>query len=260
MDVSRISADDIARLWLRGEAAGNARAMSDTQSMALRKRLIRTLLDGPAEQAATRRSDLLRRLLALIARRHGGTLNESQLASELAIRRPALQGCIQQLAAARLLRLLEPLPTGVGVSARQAPRVYIRDSGMLHCLLDIANAVQLARHPLLGASWEGFAIESLLSVTPDGARAGYYRSDFDAEMDLVLQFPWRCRWAFEIKLQVGTRLRRPFHNAMAALRPDRAFLVHSGPERFSVMPGVEAIGLREISQVIKENNREQMEP
>ena len=103
-----------------------------------------------------------------------------------------------------------------------------------------------------GLEWEGVVIAALVDAAPEGTQASYYRSAGGAEIDLVLRFPDRHEnWAFEIKLRAGARLRRPFHQARAELKPKRVFLVHAGSRRFEVMKGVEAIGLEEAASLVK---------
>ena len=130
------------------------------------------------------------------------------------------------------------------------PQPIVRDSGLLHALLNIETLDRLSGHPVIGASWEGFVLENLLAALPWRTQPLFYRTAVGAEIDLVLERPDGERWAIEIKRGLAAKLERGFHHARQDLAPAKAFVVYSGEERYPVADGVEAIGLREMAAVL----------
>ncbi len=133
----------------------------------------------------------------------------------------------------------------------KSPKIYIRDSGLVHTLLRIDSIDDLLGHPVAGASWEGHVIETLIRAAPSRTLPYFYRTTAGAEIDFVLELPGHQRWAIEIKRSSAPRLGRGFHTAMSDLETDRAFVVHPSTNRYPKGPGIEAIGLREMAQELK---------
>ena len=123
----------------------------------------------------------------------------------------------------------------------------MRDSGIVHALLGIEDHNELAGHPVVGASWEGFVIENLLAAAPRGTTATFYRTAAGAEVDLVLDLPKRGRWAIEVKHGLSPKIEKGFHLACDDLKPKRRFVAYSGDDRYALAPGVEAIGVRGLA-------------
>ncbi len=142
-----------------------------------------------------------------------------------------------------LLRRLLPWHANVGKRLVKAPKVFIRDSGLVHALLGIGILDELLGHPVVGASWEGFVVENLLNAAPFNTLAGFYRTSGGAEIDLVLDMPGAGRWAVEVKRGMAARPRRGFYRACEDLLPERRFMVGPGSDRYPVGSGIEAIGL-----------------
>ena len=144
------------------------------------------------------------------------------------------------------MRRLRPFHHNTGKRIVKAPKVYIRDAGMVHALLGIPDYNALSGHPVVGASWEGFVIENLIAAAPDVAIASFYRTSAGAEIDLLLEIPGRGLWAIDIKRGLSARPEKGFHIARGDLRPARSFLVNSGNDRYAITEDVEAIGLEEM--------------
>jgi len=150
-----------------------------------------------------------------------------------------------------LLRRLRPLQVNIGKRLVKAPKIYVRDSGLLHALLRITDYNALAGHPVVGASWEGFIIENLLAVAPTGTLASYYRTAAGAEIDLVLDFPGLSEtWAIEIKSGLSAKPSKGFYYAIRDIQPDQSFLVYAGETRYPLSHGVEAISIAEIMAIL----------
>ncbi len=235
-------------LWLRGGFPRSWLATSDRDSLMWRKQYIRTRLERDIPQFGPRiPATTLERLWTMLAHLQGSLLNTSKLAAALESSNKSVNRYIDLFVNLMLVRRLPPLLANVGKRLVKSPKVYIRDSGLLHCLLGIASLNELAGHPVVGASWEGFVIETLLGQAPWPAQASFYRTAAGAEVDLVLDFPGGERWAIEIKRSLSAKMSRGFHHALADLKPSRAFIVHAGDDRYPLSNEVEAIGLRDLA-------------
>lgn len=127
----------------------------------------------------------------------------------------------------------------------------MRDSGLVHALLGVGSPERLAGHPVVGRSWEGHVVETLLSVLPPGAAAFFYRTSAGAEIDLVIRLGDGGLWAIEIKRSLSTGIGRGFRLACADIDPVRSFVVHAGDDRYPVAAGVEAIGVRALATALR---------
>ena len=258
LDVLEVTAATapMAALWVRGGFPGSLLAASDTDSLAFRRDFIRTYLQRDVSELTLRRipAETLERQWTMLAHGQGGLLNASRLAASLGVSGPTVTGYIDLLVDLLLVRRLRPFHANVRKRLVKSPKVYVRDSGLVHALLGIEDHNALAGHPVAGASWEGFVIENLLAAVPPGTAASFYRTQAGAEVDLVLELPGRGRpWAIEIKLGLTPRPGRGFHNARGDIEPERSFIVYSGDERYPLSAEVEAIGLREMAEVLQES-------
>lgn len=158
-----------------------------------------------------------------------------------------VNGYLDLLVDLLVVRRLEPLPPNSAKRLVKSPRTYVRDSGLVHTLLRIDTLDQLLGHPIAGANWEGFVIETLLAVAPPRTTASFYRTAEGAELDLVLDLPGGDRWAVEVKRAVAPSLTKGFHSAREDVQPTRTFVVGAGTERYPKGEDVEVIGLRELA-------------
>jgi predicted AAA+ superfamily ATPase len=258
IDMGPLSALEIAdepaareRLWLRGGFPESYLANSDKTSLAIRKDFIRTYLErdvplfGPRVPAAT-----LERLWTMLAHRQGSLLNAAELGRALETSTQSVTRYIDLLCDLLLVRRLPPYHANIGKRLVKSPKVYIRDSGIVHALLGISTLEQLAGHPVVGMSWEGFVIETLLSVLPWRSRAFFYRTAAGAEIDLVIEHGDGTLWAIEIKRALSARVERGFHLACADLQPARSFIVYAGSERYPLSETLEAISVRGMAEAL----------
>ena len=255
LDVHDVSAElaPATTLWVRGGFPDSLTAASDEDSMALRRNLIQTYLERDVSEFTGRRipAQTLERLWTMLAHSQGQLLNASKLAGSLAVSGPTVTTYIDLLADLLLVRRLPPLHANVRKRLVKSPKVYVRDSGIVHALLGIASHDALIGHPVAGASWEGFVIENLLARAPAGTRASFYGTRSGAEMDLVLEFPGgRDTWAIEVKLGLTPKVARGFHSACEDIAPTSAFVVYAGAERYPLAANVEVIGLRELAAMV----------
>jgi len=245
-------ASAMAALWVRGGYPDSFLAASDADSFAYRQNFIRTYLERDVPQFGRRiPAETLERLWTMLAHSQGTLLNASRLASGLSITAPTVTSYIDLLVDLLLVRRLRPFHANTGKRLVKSPKVYVRDSGLVHALLGIADYNALSGHPVIGASWEGFVIENLLAAAPSRTMASFYRSAAGAEMDLVLELPGKHKlWAIEIKRGLTARPGKGFHNAREDLKPKRSFIVHSGDEHYPITKEVEAIGLKKMMSML----------
>lgn len=187
----------------------------------------------------------------MLAHNQGETANCSKLGGNLEIDGKTVSHYIDVLVDLLLVRRLEPWQHNVKKRLVKSPRFYIRDSGILHRLLGIADCESLLSHPVLGKSWEGFVLENLHSVLPRRAQTGYYRTTAGAEVDLVIQLSATDIWAVEIKHGTAPKLGKHFNTTCNDLGATKKFVVYGGNEEFPVGDGVTVISLRGIMEKLQ---------
>ena len=188
----------------------------------------------------------MRRLWTMLAHEQGGTLNAAKLARSLEVSASSVVRYIDTLTDLLLVRRLRPFRTNVRKRVVKAPKIYIRDSGLVHSILGINSLRDLLAHPVVGGSWEGFVVENLLAVLPPDGEAYYYRTHGGAEIDLLITMPGGILWAVEIKRSSSPAVTRGFHSACGDLSPERRIVAHSGPDAFPLRGGVEALPVRTL--------------
>ena len=242
----------VRNLWVRGGFPDSLLADSDAASLAWRRDFIRTYLERDIPQFGPRvPAETLGRFWTMLAHMHGGLLNSSSLSRNLSTSAQTVGRYVDLLVDLLLVRRLMPFHTNLGKRLVKSPKLYIRDSGLLHALLGINSYDDLAGHPIVGMSWEGFVIESLIAAAPDGAVPSFYRTAAGAEVDLLLQMPQGELWAIEIKSGLTAKPERGFHVARTDLAPAKSFVVYAGAERYPLSDGVEAIGLPDLSKLLQ---------
>jgi predicted AAA+ superfamily ATPase len=248
LDAGEVGYERLDALWLRGGFPESLLAPSDAASLRWRTDFIRTYLERDIPQLGPRiPAETLRRLWTMLAHSQGGLLNAAALARSLAVDGKTVARYLDLLVDLLLVRRLPPWHANVRKRLVKSPKVYVRDSGLVHALLGILDHEALLAHPVAGASWEGMAIESLIAAAPLGTQAYFFRSAAGAEIDLLLQRPGERRpWAIEIKRGLAPKVDRGFHAACTIVEPLRRCVVYSGSERFPLGEGVEAFPLPEL--------------
>jgi uncharacterized protein len=231
-------------LWLRGGFPDSFSATSDARSLRWRQNFIRTYLERDIPQFGPRiAAQTLRRFWTMLAHHQSGLLNVAQLARNLGIDAKTAQSYIDLLCDLLLVRRLQPWHTNLGKRLVKSPKVYVRDSGLVHALLDIETKEALLAHPVVGASWEGFCIENLLASIPANVQPYFYRTSAGAEIDLLLAWPSGDLWAIEIKRSLSPKVERGFHAACADLLPKRKLFIYPGQEVFPLGNDIQAMSL-----------------
>ncbi len=238
---SKASVADLNALWMRGGFPLSWLAASDADSMTWREVFITTYLEkdipalGPRIPATT-----LRRLWTMLAHHQGELLDQSKLASALAISGQTVSRYIDLLCDLMLVRRLPAWHGNVGKRLIRSPKVYVRDSGLVHALLGLSNLDAVLGHPVAGSSWEGFVVEQLVNAAPN-AQASFYRTSNGAEVDLVLTFCNQQTWVIEIKRSSAPSASRGFHQAAVDLGAVRKLLVAPVEQTYPMKEHIEAV-------------------
>lgn len=254
--VLEVDAAQSDRLWLRGGFPESFFAPSDAQSLRWRQDFVRSYVERDVPQLGRRiAAERLRRFWTMLSHRQGAVLNVAQLARDLGVDAKTAASYVDLLVDLMLVRRLRSWQGNVGKRLVKSPKVYVRDSGLVHALLGLDGKEALLSHPVVGASWEGFVVEQLLAAAPEGAQGHFYRASGGAEVDLVLSFAGGGLWAVEIERSLTPHLGKGFHSACADLQPDRRFVVYPGEGTYFVRGGVQAIPLRELAWTLAEAKR-----
>lgn len=245
LDAGEVGSTRLDALWLRGGFPDSLLAASDGASLRWRRDFIRTYLERDIPQLGPRiPEETLRRLWTMLAHQQGGLLNAAALARALAVDGKTVASYLDLLVDLLLVRRLPPWHGNVRKRLVKSPKVYVRDSGLVHALLGIDDRETLLSHPVAGTSWEGLAIESLIAAAPEGTAAHFVRTATGAEIDLLLQLPGhRGAWAIEVKRGLAPKLERGFHTACETVQPERRLVIYGGTERFPLPDGVQAMPL-----------------
>jgi predicted AAA+ superfamily ATPase len=179
----------------------------------------------------------------MLAHQQGGLLNAAQIARGLGVSGTTVGHYLDLMVDLLLVRRLPPRLANVGKRMVRSPKVYVRDSGLVHGLLGLADKEAVLGHPVAGGSWEGLVVENLIAVAGDRAAASFYRTGGGAEVDLVLTWNDGREWAVEVKRSLAPKVERGLRSALEDLQPQRSFIVYPGDERYRLGAGVEAIDL-----------------
>jgi uncharacterized protein len=233
---------DLNRLWLRGGFPRSFLARTEAASSAWREDFIRTFLERDLAQLGVQvPSGTMRRFWTMTAHYSGGIWNSSEIGRSLGEAHTTVKRHLDALSGALVVRVLEPWFENVGKRLVKSPKVYIRDSGLLHTLLGVGDRRQLDGHPVVGGSWEGFIIEQLLAHVPK-AQAYYWRTQAGAELDLLLFLNGR-RIGIEIKRADAPKMTPSIGSALEDLELHRLLVVYPGSVRYTLRPNVEVMSL-----------------
>jgi uncharacterized protein len=251
LDVVDADGADAQSLWLRGGFPDSFLAVDERHSVRWRSNFIRSYLERDIPSLAPRMpTETVRRIWSMLAHSQSALFNASNFAKALAVDGKTVAKHLDLLVDLLLVRRLPPMHSNLGKRIVKSPKVYVRDSGVLHALLGLQTRDQLFGHPAVGASWEGFVIENLIAAAPVNTEAFFFRTISGAEIDLVLNLPGNQRWAIEVKRGLTPKVERGFHLACDDVKPDRRFVVYAGQDRYGKAHGIEAIGLAELAHML----------
>jgi uncharacterized protein len=246
-DLTEVGGEQLDRLWVHGGFPESFLANDDETSLRWRRDFIRTYLERDIPQFGPRiPAETLRRFWTMLAHNQGGLLNAAQLARGLGVSGATVAHYLDLMVDLLLVRRLPPRLANVGKRLVRSPKVYVRDSGLVHALLGLAGKDAVLGHPVAGPSWEGMAIENLISIAGDRAEASFYRTSGGAGVDLVLTWPGGNEWTIEIKRSLAPKLERGLRSALDDIEPERSFVVYPGSERYRLSNSTWAIGLAEL--------------
>lgn len=244
------------KLWFRGGFPDSYLAVSETESWNWRSDFIATYVErdiplmGPQIPATK-----LRRFWTMLAHYHGQQVVFSELGKSLEVSHTTARNYLDLLTDFYMVRQIQPWSGNTKKRLVKSPKIYLRDSGLLHRLLNISDFDALLGNPVVGASWEGFVIENIILTIDDRWRYSYYRSSNQAEIDLVLETPQQEIWAVEVKRGSAPKPSRGFYEACTDIKPDKKYILYGGKERYPISDEVEVIGLQEfISSIVKGTN------
>ncbi|TXE06679.1 ATP-binding protein [Algoriphagus aquimarinus] len=242
---------NLEKLWFRGGFPDSYLAESEIQSQNWRRDFISTYVEkdiplfGP-QVPATR----MKRFWSMLAHYHGQQAVMTEIAKSLEVSHTTARNYLDILQDFFMVRQVHPWSGNTKKRLVKTPKVYIRDTGLLHSLLNVSSFDQLLGHPAVGASWEGFVMENILNQLPADWTASYYRSSNQAEIDLVLEFGTNEVWGIEIKKSSAPTIKSGFHRACEDIGATKKYVVYSGADRFPMRGDIEAVGLIEFLGMI----------
>ena len=240
------------RLWWRGGFPSAFLEESEAVSSRWRLDLIRTFLSRDLPQFGFHISAMaMERFWKMLAHYHGNVLNASKLGQAMDITHVTVKRYLDVLEETFMVRILRPFEGNLKKRLIKSPKVYIRDSGILHTLLEIDSSTELFGHPVFGASWEGWCIEQIVQALPEW-RASYFRSSSGEEVDLILERGQR-RLAFEFKASVSPQVTKGFFNVLDLLQPLRTWIVcPMDGEGYPLQPTVKVAGISETLRDLRQ--------
>lgn len=236
------------RLWLRGGFPPSFLAADDAQSLLWRDAFFRTYLERDLPQLGVHTpAGQLRRFCMMLAHFHGQLWNGSRLAASMDVTSPTIAHYLSVLEDAFLVRRLRPFHANLGKRLVKAPKVYLRDAGLLHLLLNISTVDHLLAHPSLGESWEGFVIEQVIGQLPPFWDYYYYRTHTGDEIDLLLVPPGGGRpIAVEIKFSSSPTVSAGLYRAMADLKCQHGYVLCPVGQRFALDANLDVLPVEQI--------------
>ncbi|MBM3845001.1 MAG: DUF4143 domain-containing protein [Verrucomicrobia bacterium] len=232
-------------LWWRGGFPPSYLVATDAVSRQWQEEFVRTLLERDMPQLGIRvASPALRRFWTMLTHYHAQIWKGSELARSLGTSEPTMRKYLDLLSSTFMVRQLAPLYENLGKRQVKAPKIYLRDSGLLHCLMRQASFADLEAHPKLGASWEGFALEKVLSITGD-RDAFFWATHSGAELDLLVNWRGR-RCGFEFKYGDAPSMTKSMHTALNDLKLEHLFVVHPGRDSYRMDDRTEAAAIAHL--------------
>ncbi len=244
---------DIQTLWLRGGFPNSFTAPSDDASWLWRDGFVRHFLntDLPA-LGINVEPELMRRFWRMVAHLHSQLFNASGIAASLGVSSPTVTRYLDHLVQSLMLRRLEPFHANLGKRLVKSPKIYVRDSGLLHYLMGIHNINDMMGHPLTGPSWEGFCVEQICNHLPAGASVSFYRTAAGAELDVVVETGSQTI-GFEIKFSSAPKVTKGFWQACEDIGVNKAYVIAPVQEGWMMANNVQVISPIEIPSHLKLN-------
>ncbi len=252
--IKEVGKDKIRKLWSRGGYPDSFLARNDETSFRWREAFIKTYLEMDLPQLGIRvPATQIRRFWTMLAHLNGQLLNASQIAQSLGVSAPSVRHRLDILEETFIVRRLLPYHANLKKRLVKSPKVYIRDTGLLHALLSITGLDDLQSHPALGGSWEGFIIEQIIGLIPMGWRVFFYRTIAGAEIDLLLFDDQNKAIAVEIKYSATPKVTKGFWLAYEDLSCVKGFIVYPGKESYPMGDTVLALPAARLHDIVEDN-------
>lgn len=236
--------------WLRGGFPNSFLAVDNGLSFSWRQEFIKTFLERDIPNLGLRIPGVqLRRFWSMIAHSHGSIWNASKIASSLGVTAPTAKHYLDILEDTFIVRQLHPYFTNAKKRLVKSPKIFIRDSGLLHSILNIKTEEDLLGNPVAGHSWEGYVIEQIVNSLPDNYNAYYYRTSAGAELDLVVTEAEKPVACFEIKFSLSPALGKSFWNAFEDLKCKKTFIIYPGETAYPLKENVIVTPFKELSSL-----------
>jgi len=245
---------EIEKHWLRGGFPDSYLASSEDESWAWRSDFISSYIErdiplmGPHISATT-----MRRLWSMLAHNNSQQVNYSKLGESLGVSYKTIKSYIDTLGDFYMVRQLQAWSGNTKKRLVKAPKLYIRDSGLMHRLLGITDIDSLLGHPAIGASWEGYVVENILNLVSDKWRSSFYRTSAQAEVDLILEGPNKQVWAIEVKRSLSPTVSKGFYYACDDIHATHRFVIYPGGDHFPLTKGIEVMGLWKFLEMLHSN-------
>jgi len=244
---------EIQTLWSRGGFPNSYTAPSDEASWLWRDGFVRHFLNTDLSALGINvEPELMRRFWRMAAHLHGQLFNASGIASSLGVSSPTVTRYLDHLVQSLMLRRLEPFHANLGKRLVKSPKIYVRDSGLLHYLMGIHNTNDMMGHPMTGASWEGFCVEQICNHLPAGASVSFYRTAAGAELDVVVE-TGNQTIGFEIKFSSAPKVTKGFWQACEDIGVNKAYVIAPVQEGWAIANQVEVISPTDIPSHLKLN-------
>ncbi len=253
-DISEIGADSWETLWLRGGFPRSFLANSEEDSLAWRVGFIRTFLERDIPQLGINIPAVnIRRFWTMLAHYHGQTWNATEISRSMGLSDKTVRSYLDILTGTFMIRQLQPWFENLGKRQVKSQKIYFRDTGLLHSLLDIPNRHALLGHPKVGASWEGYAIEQALQILHPEVTAYFWGTHAGAELDLFIQSGGR-RYGMEMKFTEAPKLTASMRIASSELSLDHLWVIYPGDETYPVMTNITVLPLKKL-ETVREQTR-----
>jgi predicted AAA+ superfamily ATPase len=238
-------------LWLRGGFPDSLLAASDTQSLDWRRDFIRSYLERDVPMFAPRLpAETIGRLWSMLAHNQGSVLNQARIASALGVANPTIDRYVDLLVDLQLVRRLRPWGGNLGKRLVKSPKVYVRDSGLLHGLLELETVNDVLGHPVCGHSFEGHCIDNLIQAAGKRHVPYFYRTHVGAEIDLVLEKGGKPEIAIEVKRSMAPSPDKGFSMACDDLQIAKRYVVYPGLEPILLRHGAQGTGLQALAELL----------
>ncbi|MEN8186005.1 MAG: ATP-binding protein [Bacteroidota bacterium] len=253
LEIEKTDILNINFLWVRGGFPNSYLSINDEDSLNWRNNFIKTYLERDIPQFGPRiPASTLKRFWTMLAHNQGSTVNMSNLARNLSVSGTTIIRYLDLMEDLLLVRQLQPYTFNIGKRLVKAPKVFVRDSGITHALLNIKKYDDLISHPVVGGSWEGFVIENIVSILQLNVNTYFYRTAGGAEIDLILEFSLTELWAIEIKRNSTPKVSKGYHIACEDIKATRKYVVYPGEDTFTIKNNITVISLFDLMTEIIE--------